>query len=265
MAKLVPLLSVVSSCFKANTKEENFSLILGGAVYVNNSVNRNPKALVASDATIEIRKKKYVSRGGYKLEAALNAFNIDLTNKVVLDAGASTGGFSDCLVQHGARLVYSVDVGYNQLDYKLRVNPKIISMEKTNIKDVESLNPPCDFVVADLSFRSIVPVLSKLFSFSKDGHILVLLKPQFELDPKTVSDFDGVIRDASMIKNILISFYEQATTLGYFVKAIIASPIKGSRGNQEFLVDLYNEKKTCCSFYDKDSFLEVVEKLCNEL
>lgn len=265
MSKSVSLLQALCQRYSDNTKEQNFSLILGGAVYVDEAVNRNPKALVASNAKIEIKKKLYVSRGGYKLEAAIKAFNIDCKDKIVLDAGASTGGFTDCLLQQGAKLVYSVDVGYNQLDYKLRVHPQVVVMERTNIKEITLLNPPCDFVVADLSFRSIVPVLPKLFSLSASGQIIFLLKPQFEVDPKTLPDFDGVVREVGIIKNLLVDFFKAATNMGYFLSSLIASPIKGTSGNREFLVNLYSHKKAGFEFLDQDSYLKLISEICNNI
>ena len=220
------------------SREKAFALILAGSVTVNNSVIRDPKIKLNKNDKIEIKLKKYVSRGGFKLEKAIKEFNIDCKGKVVLDAGASSGGFTDCLLQNGASMVYSVDVGYNQLDFTLRRNNKVCVMEKTNIKDVHQLPTNVDFAVADLSFRSIVPVISKILNLTQEKKLIALLKPQFEIDSTRYPEFNGVISDVSMLKDVVVNFFKSCKELGYLITEFCESPITGGKGNREFLIEI---------------------------
>ena len=223
-------------------RKELYSLILCGEVSVNNEKRRDPSCLILSDARIDLQFRKYVSRGGLKLEKALNEWGIDVCNKVVLDAGCSTGGFTDCLLQHGAAMVFSVDVGFNQLDYKLRQNEKVRVYEKTNIMDIQSLVPIPNFAVADISFRSIRNAASHILDLTKEKELIALIKPQFEI-PKEYENFNGVIRDVKILEDVLISLSSDLFGEKAFIQAVTESPIAGKKGgNREFLFYLKNRQ-----------------------
>ncbi len=234
--KKIRLLDLLLKFDSTLSRERAFALIMAGSVKVDGGIYRDPKQLFLVEASIEIILDKYVSRGGYKLEAALSEFNINCKDKVVLDAGASTGGFTDCLLQRGARLVYSVDVGSNQLHSKLRLDGRVVVMEKTNIKDVKRLDPMPEFAVADLSFRSIVPVLKHLVSLTSENQLLLLLKPQFEVELNDVDHSNGIINDPKIHASVIENFYNSAIEMGIAILGAIASPIRGGYGNQEFLI-----------------------------
>ncbi|TVR86679.1 MAG: TlyA family RNA methyltransferase [Spirochaetaceae bacterium] len=241
--------------------ERLYAAILCGDVYVNGVRERNPQQSFSSDVTITLESsghrpsRAYVSRGGEKLEAALQAFELSPAGCCVIDAGASTGGFTDCLLQHGAQCVHAVDVGYNQLAYELRSDPRVVVHERLNIKSVTTLEPAADFAVADLSFRSLCGVAGHLLSLSTRGLLVALLKPQFERESQLsrttqdqsreekaldVAGFDGVITDVNEIVRIALGTIsalerEQAYTCG-----VCISPIKGRSGNQELFLLLEN-------------------------
>lgn len=225
---------------------------------------RDPAARVARGAVIELQSRpRYVSRGGEKLHAALAAWSIPVQDKVFVDAGASTGGFTDCLLQSGARVVHAVDVGYNQLDYRLRCDSRVIVHERTNLMDLEPLEPPPDAAVADLSFRSLRGAARKLLSLTSAGWGIVLVKPQFELasalktgsggrgrrdrgsgygNARGATELDagaalgaGVIRDADVLREILLRLQRDLRADGVLVKRALSSPLVGRRGNREFL------------------------------
>ena len=185
--------------------------------------------------------QKYVSRGGYKLEAALDAFDIDVTDKVMLDAGSSTGGFTDCLLQHGAKNVHSVDVGYNQLDWKMRTDERVIVHEKQNIMNLKELDPPASGAVCDLSFRSISGAASHVLDLSGNNFLLCLIKPQFEI-PRWQQDFSGVVKSKELLKDIMMHVYEILSEDNIGIQGLILSPIKGRKGNTEFLSYLTPQK-----------------------
>ncbi|MFN2302746.1 MAG: TlyA family RNA methyltransferase, partial [Anaerolineales bacterium] len=196
---------------------------------------------VPQNARIEVlHGPKYVSRGGKKLEAAFNAFDVNVTGSVCADVGASTGGFTDCLLQHGAEKVYAIDVGYGLLHWKMRQDPRVVVMERTNARYLESLPEPIDFVTIDASFISltlILPVVKDWFE-NLDGQVIALIKPQFEAGRKAAAVHAGVIKDDAVHKQVLMDTLTESINLGYFPTGLIASPIKGPKGNVEFLVDL---------------------------
>ena len=227
----------------APSREKAKALIMAGIVYVDQ--NKEDKAGASFDpeeVQIEVRGASlpYVSRGGLKLEKALKAFPIDLTGRVCMDIGASTGGFTDCLLKHGAAFVHSVDVGYNLLDYSLRNDSRVAVHEKTNIMQLESLDPVPDCAVADLSFRSISGAASKVLNLTKKKRMVALIKPQFEV-PRGLENFDGVVRDRELLRQTLVSVYGCLEKEGVKVLDACESPVHGHKGNTEFLALLTNE------------------------
>ena len=221
------------------SRERAKAIIMSGIVYVNNQKADKAGMSIPEDAEIEIRGKtnSFVSRGGLKIEKALNYFQIDPKDLCVMDIGASTGGFTDCLLTRGARKVYSIDVGYGQLAWKLRQDPRVGCMERTNIRYVtpEQLEDVPDFAVIDVSFISlklVLPVVANLLQ--EHGRIACLIKPQFEAGKGKVGK-KGVVRDPEIHLEVLQSFIENAHEAGFHVYSLTFSPIKGPEGNIEFL------------------------------
>ncbi len=201
-----------------------------------------------ADSKVEIVVKRYVSRGGLKLEYALHYWDIDPTGLVMLDAGASTGGFTDCLLQHGASTVHAVDVGYNQLDYKLRVDNRVVVHERTNIMHVTALEPQPMAAVADLSFRSITGAAQHILSLTRDAWMISLIKPQFEV-AKGKAGFSGVILDDQLLFDVILDVYHLLQEENVGIAGIVQSPIVGRKGNREFLALLrYKEQLPLSKF-----------------
>ena len=215
-------------------------MIMEGNVFVENQ--REDKAGATFDTEAEITVKgnmlKYVSRGGLKLEKAMTHFGITLEGKVCMDIGASTGGFTDCMLQNGAVKVYSVDVGYGQFAWKLRQDPRVVCMEKTNIRYVTpaDIDDVLDFASVDVSFISLTKVLIPARELLRDGgEIVCLIKPQFEAGREKVGK-KGVVRDKAVHEEVVERIIEFASQNGFFVKNLEYSPIKGPEGNIEYLV-----------------------------
>ena len=215
-------------------------MIMEGNVFVENQ--REDKAGATFDTEAEITVKgntlKYVSRGGLKLEKAMTHFGITLEGKVCMDIGASTGGFTDCMLQNGAVKVYSVDVGYGQFAWKLRQDPRVVCMEKTNIRYVTpaDIDDVLDFASVDVSFISLTQVLIPARELLRDGGEMVcLIKPQFEAGREKVGK-KGVVRDKAVHEEVVERIIEFASQNGFFVKNLEYSPIKGPEGNIEYLV-----------------------------
>ena len=215
-------------------------MIMEGNVFVENQ--REDKAGATFDTEAEITVKgttlKYVSRGGLKLEKAMTHFGITLEGKVCMDIGASTGGFTDCMLQNGAVKVYSVDVGYGQFAWKLRQDPRVVCMEKTNIRYVTpaDIDDVLDFASVDVSFISLTKVLIPARELLRDGGEMVcLIKPQFEAGREKVGK-KGVVRDKAVHEEVVERIIEFASQNGFFVKNLEYSPIKGPEGNIEYLV-----------------------------
>jgi len=198
-------------------------------------------ALVAEDADIQIKQKpKFVSRGGKKLEAAIRAFEVEVVGKICADVGASTGGFTDCLLQNGAEKVYAIDVGYGVLHWQIRQDARVVVMERTNARYLETLPEPIQLVTIDASFISlslILPAVKGWFD-EQDGQVIALIKPQFEAGRKAAALHAGVIKDETVHERVLIETLNSALDLGFQPKGLIPSPIRGPKGNVEFLVDL---------------------------
>jgi len=222
----------------AETRERARRLIMAGRARVGTETLVKPATLLDSAAPIElIESERYVSRGGHKLEAALSAFEIDVTGLRCADLGASTGGFTDCLLQHGAASVLAIDAGRAQLHQRLREDPRVTLLEGTNARTLPEL-PPLDFFVADLSFislRKVLPSVAERLPPRTPG--VVLLKPQFEAGPADVPR-GGVIRDAAMRQKVLSGFIEWAQGDGWHVLGSMESPVRGGDGNVEYLVHL---------------------------
>ena len=233
--KKVPLLTLLKKNYPGYSSDKLYSHILCGEVIADGGVIKNPKELFPEDTPVVLADKKFVSRGGFKLEKALEHWSIDVKGKVVLDAGSSTGGFTDCL-QHGASLVHAVDSGSNQLDFKLRQNPAVLVREKTNIMDVApgDLEPQPDLAVCDLSFRSIVHAASHILALTREKKLIALVKPQFE-ERGLVPGFDGVIRKEEDVRRVLAETERLLAEDNSYIKDMIESPILGTKGNREFL------------------------------
>ncbi len=213
--------------------------IMAGIILVNDVPVDKAGTKIPVDAKLRIKGHvmPYVGRGGYKLEKALKTFSIDLKGKVMADIGASTGGFTDCALQNGVSKVFAIDVGTNQLDWKLRSNPQVVNLEKTNIKIVneEMLGEEVDFVSSDVSFISVTKIIPAVKSImKKDGSVVILIKPQFEAGKEKVGK-GGIIRDPSTHEEVIRTTLEYFESEGLYCNGLTSSPIKGGSGNIEFL------------------------------
>ena len=230
------------------SRERAKALIMAGKVKVNGQVVDKPGTSVPADSVIEVKEDDipYVSRGGLKLETALKEFGVDVSDFVCLDVGASTGGFTDCLLQHGARKVYAVDVGRGQLDWKLRNDPRVVSIERFNAKYLSEKEVPekVDLIVMDVSFISVTKLLPVVKQFLKpEGKLIVLIKPQFELTKREVDKGKGVIKDPQLHKKAINKVLEFARSIGLYPENLTLSKPRGPKGNKEFLVFLSQEEK----------------------
>jgi 23S rRNA (cytidine1920-2'-O)/16S rRNA (cytidine1409-2'-O)-methyltransferase len=212
-------------------------MILAGDVRVGGQTERRAAAPVAADTQIDVAKPpRFVSRGGDKLDHALDVFGIDVTGAVALDVGASTGGFTDCLLQRGAARVYAVDVGYGQLDARLRADPRVIVMERTHIKDLVSLPEQPDLATIDVSFISLTQALPPVVALLPAGaRIVALVKPQFEAGRDEVGR-DGVVRDPLVHATVIGRVAWWCVNNGLRVRGVTASPLLGPAGNREFFL-----------------------------
>ena len=225
-------------------------LVMAGQVRVNGEIELKPSTNVPPDARLEIDQgARFVSRGGEKLQAALDAFPIAVQGRVCADVGASTGGFTDCLLQHGARRVYTIDVGKGILHWKLRQDPRVVVMEGLNARHVERLPEPISLATVDASFISLkilLPVIRNWFpgqldqleaGFSQSGNasVVALIKPQFEAGRSEVARGQGVVRDPQIHRRVLLDVLGFASQTGYQIQGLIRSPILGPKGNVEFL------------------------------
>ena len=213
------------------------SWIMQGKVMVDGKIVTKSGTLVADDAAItyDIQEPKYASRAGLKLEAALKHFNIDVKGLVALDAGISTGGFTDCLLQHGVAKVYGIDVGYGQVTDKIRHDARVILMERTNLRELRELPEKVDLITLDLSFISVLKVMDAVMALLKpDGQLIVLIKPQFEAEKGEVGR-GGIIKDSDLHQEIIARVVHGITNYGFAQVGVIDSPIEGASGNKEFL------------------------------
>jgi 23S rRNA (cytidine1920-2'-O)/16S rRNA (cytidine1409-2'-O)-methyltransferase len=223
------------------SRESAQRAVMAGEVKVGENVAAKASQLVDLDAPIAIAEsQRYVGRGGHKLEGALDHFHIDVRDKVALDIGASTGGFTDCLLQRGARKVYAVDVGHGQLAWKIRNDPRVVVLEKVNARSLSRPQIPelVDLCVIDVSFISLTLILPNAFRLiTPDGVILALIKPQFELQRKDVGR-GGIVRDVALHKKAQQKIARFAETVGHRVIGLVPSTITGADGNQEFFICL---------------------------
>lgn len=236
----------------AESREKAKAIIMSGIVYVDNNKEDKAGSTFDVNANIEVRGNtlRYVSRGGLKLEKAMNCFGVTLADKVAMDVGASTGGFTDCMLQNGAIRVYAVDVGHGQLAWKLRNDERVICMEKTNIRYVtpDDIADKIEFASIDVSFISLTKVLPPVKELlTDDGEIVCLIKPQFEAGREKVGK-KGVVRDKKVHEEVVDMIVSYARSIGFQTLALSFSPIKGPEGNIEYLL-----------YLTKDSHKENVE------
>lgn len=221
----------------AESREQAQRMIMAGLVLVNDRPSTKPGHKIPTDAVIRVKERPpYVSRGGHKLAAGLDAFGVDPTGWVCADLGASTGGFTDVLLQRGAVRVYAVDVGYGQLHWRLRTDPRVTVMERINARYLDRLPEPIQLVVIDASFislRLILPAAQRILA--PDGQIIALIKPQFEAGRERVGK-GGVVRDERVHRQVLRDMVTWAAERGYGPQGLIPSPILGPKGNREFLL-----------------------------
>ena len=231
----------------AVSREKAKTSIMAGIVFVDNQRVDKAGTMINVEADIFVKKNicPYVSRGGLKLEKALKCFNFTLDNVIAVDMGASTGGFTDCMLKKGAKKVYAIDVGYGQLDYKLRIDERVINIEKTNIRymDTELIKESADFISIDVSFISlnlIFPVATKILS--QNGSIVALVKPQFEAGREQVGK-KGIVRNSDVHKEVINKVIDYAIHVGLFPSGLTYSPVTGAKGNIEYLLYLTKENK----------------------
>ena len=231
----------------APSREKAKAIIMSGIVYVNGEKEDKAGSEFEETAEIELRGKTlpYVSRGGLKLEKAMQTFPIILEGCTCMDVGASTGGFTDCMLQNGAVKVFAVDVGHGQLDWKLRNDPRVVSMERTNIRYVtpgDIGGVILDFASIDVSFISLSKVLPPVYAMLKEkGQVVALIKPQFEAGREKVGK-KGVVRDRSVHREVIEQVVGYAADTGFFVGGLTFSPVKGPEGNIEYLIYLLKEE-----------------------
>lgn len=226
----------------APSREKARGMIMAGEVCVNGDQIDKPGTRISPEDDITVKAKpRFVSRGGEKLAGALDDFAFDVTGRICADVGASTGGFTDCLLQNGAHRIYAIDVGYGQLDYRLREDDRVVVMERTNARHVEQLPEPVDLVVIDASFISLkllLPVITAWLTPNAD--IIALIKPQFEAGKKDVGK-GGVVRDAATHRRVLTDILDFADAAGFTIAGLTTSPLKGPAGNIEFLAWLQRD------------------------
>lgn len=231
----------------ADSREKAKAIIMSGIVYVEGQKEDKAGTTFSEEVNIEVRGKTmpYVSRGGYKLEKAMAQFDLDLTDKVCSDVGSSTGGFTDCMLQNGARKVFAIDVGTNQLAWKLRIDERVVCMEKTNIRYVtpEDLGEAVAFSSIDVSFISLTKVLEPIRNYlTEQGEIVALIKPQFEAGREKVGK-KGVVREIETHYEVVEMVFSYALSIGFEILNFEYSPIKGPEGNIEYLVHLRKSEK----------------------
>lgn len=244
----------------AKSREKAKRMIMEGVVFIGEKRIDKPGELVDENEDINIKDNpiNYVSRGGLKLEKAIKVFELDLQDKTAIDIGASTGGFTDCMLQKGAKKVYAIDVGYGQLDWSLRKDPRVVVMERTNIRYVEKddIGELVDFISIDVSFislRLVLPVAKKLLK--ENGNIVALIKPQFEAGKEKVGK-KGLVKDKRVHKEVLEDILEFCDSIGLGIIGLDFSPITGSTGNIEFLANII--KSNVKNIVDEEMILKVI-------
>jgi 23S rRNA (cytidine1920-2'-O)/16S rRNA (cytidine1409-2'-O)-methyltransferase len=252
-----------------DSREKARKTIMAGLVFVDNQRIDKCGEKVNIEANIEVKGDAipYVSRGGLKLEKAIKEFNLELKGKVSMDVGASTGGFTDCMLQNGASKVYAIDVGYGQFAWKLRTDPRVVCMERTNVRYItkEQITDEIDFTSIDVSFISlklVLPVVKELLK--TDGEIIALIKPQFEAGREKVGK-KGVVRDPLVHKDVITKIVDFAVSIELTVMGLTFSPIKGPEGNIEYLVYLKKKKELEINNEIHDLIENIVKKSHNNM
>ena len=250
----------------APSREKAKTMIMEGNVFVNNNREDKAGSTFAEDAPIEIHGNtlKYVSRGGLKLEKAIKNFDVSVEGKVCTDVGSSTGGFTDCMLQNGAVKVFAIDVGRGQLDWKLRQDPRVVCMEKTNIRYVtpEEIPDRIQFVSIDVSFISLTKVLGPVKALMEpDGEVVCLIKPQFEAGREKVGK-KGVVREKSTHLEVIQMVMAYAAEIGFEIRNLEFSPIKGPEGNIEYLLYLHKPEQASEETVTGEEALAKAEKEC---
>lgn len=246
----------------ANTRDDAQRIIRSGNVFINDEKSDKPGIKVAADANLRVTGKScpYASRGGLKLERALHMFSLDVSGYTAADFGASNGGFTDCLLQHGAHKVYAVDVGHGQLEYRLQQDKRVVVMDKTNCRylTAESLGEPVDILTADLSFISLKTVFGAVNSVVKpNGYAVFLIKPQFEAGKSKVSK-GGIIKKLDIHVDVIIEMIRFIEEQHWTVQGLTYSPITGKSGNIEFLLWIQNTPPS--QTFSQDQIIQTVEE-----
>lgn len=249
----------------ADSREKGKRLIMEGVVFIGTEKVQKPGDLISEDEDIVVKNNPliYVSRGGLKLEKAIEVFNLDLEGKVSMDIGASTGGFTDCMLKNGALKVFAVDVGYNQLDWKLRNDDRVVVMERTNIRNVtlEDIGDQVDFISIDVSFISLRLVLPVAREILKDeGEVVALIKPQFEAGREKVGK-KGIVREKSTHLEVIKNVIQFSKEIGLIADSLTFSPVTGATGNIEFLARFKKSGESV----DDDMILKVIEEAHSNL
>lgn len=247
------------------SREKAKAAVMAGIVFVDGQRVDKVGTMIDKEACIEIRGNTcpYVSRGGLKLEKAMELFGFNLKNKVCIDMGASTGGFTDCMLQKGASKVYAIDVGYGQLDYKLRTDARVVNMEKTNIRYMDNslIKEPADFISIDVSFISLGLIFPKVSEvMSHNGSVVCLVKPQFEAGREQVGK-KGIVRDKKVHMEVIEKVIDYAKKNGLYPKGLTFSPVTGAKGNIEYL--LYLTKKE--TQIKREDIVKIVDDSHDEL
>lgn len=250
------------------TRQKAKYAIEGKCVYVNDILIEKSSKIFEDNCKIEIQGETlpFVSRGGLKLDKAISEFKISLQNKACMDIGASTGGFTDCMIQNGASLIYAIDVGHNQLAEKLKNDKRVVNLEGINIKeiDIEKFKK-VDFIATDVSFISLTNVLDKAYKLLKDnGEMVILIKPQFEAGKEYINK-NGVVKDKKVHLRVVEKVLLFANSLGFKIEQIDYSPIKGPAGNIEYIVYMKKEDEKLDLFSLRENIKIVVEKAHKEL
>lgn len=251
----------------AESREKAKAMIMMGNIYVDNQKSDKPGTMLPIDTKVEIRgdTMPYVSRGGLKLEKAMSVFPIQLKDKITMDIGASTGGFTDCMLQNGAKKVYSVDVGYGQLAWKLRTDPRVVNLERTNIRYItrEQVPDDVDFFSVDVSFISLCLVLPVARNFmTGNAQAVCLIKPQFEAGREKVGK-KGVVRDKAVHIAVIDKIVNFVLEHGFSVLGLTFSPVKGPEGNIEYLIYLQKSDQPVSTALDVKALVEESHKQLN--
>lgn len=253
----LPLLQLLRRRYRQHDSEYLLSRVLCGEVYVDGERIRDPKSQVNHDSEVQILGDRFVSRGGVKLEYVIKSLDIPIRDRVFLDCGSSTGGFTDCLLQNGARFVHAVDVGTNQLAYKLRIDKRVGVYERTNILSVDILNPPPEFAVVDLSFRSLRRAAAYILDLVDTHAALMLVKPQFEWTNPD-ENFRGVVENSDTLVSILAQLAVDLKSENVGVAKIVPSPILGRKGNREFFFHLV-KGSICSNPIDREQVRKIIK------